>query len=241
MFFFLLNLPLRTKISPLKTRSRVVFFPLNLNLILVLESREQKEQNSLFSFLCFFLHLKRHKRRPIWIWPCMGFFFFFFFTVRVNYIRTVICHEPTQLGVAASIRVCVCALRGFPASCCLAMAARWPASACSINGRREEAARAVPHPHMNGRVGEFPLWLARSRRAHVCSQAPLRWLLRQDTGSAAKRAVCSCVSVGPHRQKHGDIRSVGTTLISTCLVTGREHLFADFKLLWDHFSGFRSC
>lgn len=36
-------------------------------------------------------------------------------------------------------------------------------------------------------------------------------------------------------RKHGDIRSVGTTLISTCLVTGREHLFVDFKPLWDHF------
>lgn len=33
---------------------------------------------------------------------------FFFFTVRVNYIRTIICHEPTQLGAAASIRACVC-------------------------------------------------------------------------------------------------------------------------------------
>lgn len=47
-------------------------------------------------------------------------------------------------------------------------------SVCSTHSIKwycEEAAKAV-HPHMNGRVGEFPLRLARLLWAPVCSQAP---------------------------------------------------------------------
>ena len=120
---------------------------------------------------------KAPRRRPTWMWPSVGFFFFLsLLPFSVNYIRTVICHEPIQLGAAAATESVLCC--GFPPACCLVIARPWPgASAPSVQCSRykwycEEAARAV-HPHMNGRVGEFPLWLARLLRAPVCSQASL--------------------------------------------------------------------
>lgn len=75
-----------------------------------------------------------------------------------------------RLTVAAGTESVLCC--GFPPACCLAIARPWPGLRAQYKWYCEEAARAV-HPHMNGRVGEFPLWLARLLRAPVCSQAPI--------------------------------------------------------------------
>lgn len=75
---------------------------------------------------------------PLWV----VFFLFFFLPsllpVSVNYIRTVICHEPIQLGAAAATEsVLSC---GFPPACCLVIARPWlgpqrpVCSARGING-----------------------------------------------------------------------------------------------------------
>lgn len=157
------------------------FFHLDFNLILVFQPvkiiyayfslTEAQKQTSMLPSLCSQLYLKLCGGRPgNYLNLTLGFVL-----VSVNYIQTVICHEPMQLGAAAAA-VTGCVLR-IP-SCLLPSdsSSLAPASVLSVRLQNkwhcEETARAV-HPLMNGRVGEFPLWLARLLCPPVCSQAPL--------------------------------------------------------------------
>lgn len=113
---------------------------------------------------------------PLWV------VFFLFFFSPLSSPRQCQLYPDRYLSWAHTARCSggnrVCAVLRIP-SCLLPSdsSSLAGASAPSVQCSRykwycEEAARAV-HPHMNGRVGEFPLWLARLLRAPVCSQASL--------------------------------------------------------------------
>ena len=120
------------------------------------------------------------------MWPSVGFFFFFLSSPRqcqlypdryLSWAHTARCSGGNR--VCAVLRIPSCLLPSDSSSLAGASA---PSVQCSqYKWYCEEAARAV-HPHMNGRVGEFPLWLARLLRAPVCSQASLVCCVSGGTG-----------------------------------------------------------